>query len=240
MPSIDVGIVAHPKREAMAMDLADRVGAQCICWDAAHLGAERNHLRVWEWLANSDAEFGVVLEDDVIPCRAFRRNLTEAIKYAPTPILSLYLGRGRCAGHSPLYQQRIAQVITSDVSIITSPSLLSAQGYAMRPEMFARHEEVRGFAFHSGRKNIPIDEAISIWVTKHRLGPISYCRHSIVDHRDGPTVVEDHRDESAPRTGKTQLMAPDCDPSGKELPEIRKAWLVAAPDTDWTKGYVAL
>jgi hypothetical protein len=240
MPAVAIGVVAHPRRELMANELAAQVGAEVISWDTDRIGAERNHLRVWEWLADSSAEWGVVLEDDVIPCPGFHRNLTQATAHAPTPIISLYLGRGRCAGHSPLYQQWIAQVITRDVSFITSPSLLSAQGYAMRPEMFARHKEVCGFAFHSGRRNIPIDEAVSVWLTKHRLGYVSYCRHSVVDHRDGPTLVTDHRDRGAKRDGRTQLMAPDCDPSGAVFPEIRRAWLTAVPDTDWTKGWVAL
>ncbi len=243
LPSIAIGIVAHLKREAMATDLAHRVGAQVICWDRdkARIGAERNHLRVWEWLAGADSEWGVVLEDDVVPCRRFAKNLTEAITHAPTPIVSLYLGRGRCAGHDPLYQQWVARVITKDVSFITAPSLLSAQGYAMRTELFADHEKVRHEAFHPGRPNMPIDEAISVWAKKQRPGSnISYCRRSIVDHRDGQTLVMNHRDRGAKRNGRTQLMAPDCDPLGASLPEIRKAWLVAGTDEDWTRGSAAL
>jgi hypothetical protein len=239
--SVAIGVVAHPRREQMANRLASQVGAEVVSWDMGHIGAEKNHLKVWEWLAESGKEWGVVLEDDVIPCRGFHRNLGQAMRHAPTPIVSLYLGRGRCAGRDPLYQQQVAMAIVKDVSFLTAPFLLSAQGYLMRTELFAHYPQVRDAVSSAGHNYKPIDEAISDWaVTQHPGNNISYCRYSIVDHRDGPTVVEDHRDVSAPRTGFTQLMAPDCDPIGSTLPEVRKAWLVAGVDTDWTKGSTSL
>jgi hypothetical protein len=232
---IPIAVVAHPRRAKMAHELATAVGAEVICWDGSKVGATRNHLNAWSWLAGTGAEWGVVLEDDVVPCPDFHRNLTEAIVACPTSILSLYLGRGR----PPQYQQRVSRAITQDVSFLTAPFLMSCQGYAMRTELFAQHRSVYFYATR-GRK--PIDEAISRWATYHRAregDKFAYCRFSIVDHRDGPTLIQDHGDGRG-RNGLTELTAEDCDPSGALLPEVRKAWLSATSGTNWAKGSARL
>jgi GR25 family glycosyltransferase involved in LPS biosynthesis len=232
---IPIAIVAHPRRNRMANMLANQVGAEAIVWDVGEIGAASNHLQAWEYLAGTGAEWGVVLEDDVIPCRDFYRNLAKAIEVSPLPILSLYLGRGR----PPQWQQSVSRAITQDVSFITAPVLLSAQGYAMRTELLADHKRVGLFATRIRR---PIDEAISYWATKKRKregDKFAYCRFSLVDHWDGPTLIEDHGDGRG-RNGLTDLMAGDCDPSGSALPEIRKAWLMAGPSTDWSRGCTRL
>ena len=230
---IPIAIVAHPKRKEMAEELAETVGAEAIVWDIHQIGPADNHLQAWKWLSDTGAEFGCVLEDDVLPCEDFRRNLEEAIRASPLPILSLYLGRGR----PPQYAERRARAIAQDVSFITAQFLMSAQGYAMRTDLFAEHETVGVIARNRDQQ---IDQAIGTWASwKSFDHMVAYCRRSIVDHRDGPTLVEDHGDGRG-RNGLTELVRGDCDPSGAQLPEIRKAWLMAGLDTKWTRNSVAL
>lgn len=231
--SIPIAIVAHPQRKEMAEELADLIGAETICWDMTGIGAAENHLQAWKWLADSGAEFGCVLEDDIIPCEDFHRNLEEALNVSPLPILSLYLGRGR----PPQYQERVARVIAQDVSFITAQFLMSAQGYVMQTDLFCDREIVGRIARNRDQQ---IDQAISSWASWMSFDHmVAYCRHSIVDHRDGPTLVEDHGDGCG-RNGLTELVWGDCDPSGAQLPEIRKAWLMARYDTNWTSNSVPL
>lgn len=226
---VPICIVGHPRREAMANWLAGQVRADAVVWDVSKMGPARNHAQAWEWLAGSGHNWGIILEDDVIPCPGFHQNLNMALRYCPTPILSLYLGRGG----SPHWQPSISKVITKDNSFLTAPVLLSAQGYAVHRSILVRHAAFRRSAIHHAR---PVDEALSYWIsTRYRDLHFSYCRQSLVQHRDGPTLIADHGDGQG-RNGKTRLWTEDCDPKGKDLPEVRKAWLMAKRETDWSRG----
>lgn len=232
---IPVAIVAHPRREAMAHTLARQVQADAICWDVGKIGAEANHMQAWSWLAQSGQPWGVVLEDDVVVCEGFREQLEAALECAPSPIVSLYLGRGR----PPHWQESIARAAggsaLSPVSWLMAPALLSGQGYAMHTELFAKTRHVRWQILKMG---LPIDEAVTAWNRTHD-GPhakVAYTWPSLVDHRDGPTLV-DHYD--GPRNGLTALMAEDCDPSGAAMAEVRKAWQFGAHQ-NWDSSSIAL
>ncbi len=228
---IPICVVAHPRREIYATKLAYKVGAEAVAWDVTHIGCSRNHMAAWQWLADSSEDWAVILEDDVVPCHAFHQNLTDALKYAPTPIVSHYLPRGR----PPQYQQSIARVITQEVSYIRTPALLGTQGYAMRTELFLDYDRLPRFFGHPKLRR-GIDESISLWAADNGYR-IAATRRSLVDHLDGPSLVKDHGDGRGRGPGaKTELMMADCDPSGAQLPEIRRAWLMAGADTVWTLG----
>lgn len=240
---IPVAIVAHPKRSEMAAALAAQIPGAVLCWDNESQGAEANHMKAWRWLAeHTDSPWGVVLEDDVILCEDFLTQLPLALQHAPKPIVSLYLGRGR----PPHRQQAVSAAITAEATWILSPELLSAQGYAMRTELFAEHVTVGRWC---ERKGTPIDESITALINTRQSALYRWCCHlgnnhpevaytnpSLIDHVDGLTIVE-HWD--GPRNGKTALMADDCDPSGAELPEIRKAWRFGS-HTEWDSSLVRL
>lgn len=227
---IPIAVIAHPKREKLANKLAQQVNADTVCWDAGKIGASRNHIQAWQWFSSdTNADYGCIIEDDILPCAHFRQNLEKAVKNSPAPILSLYLGRDR----PPHRQQDIARVIAAPVSYYTDTDLLSCQGYVIRADLFEMWEQIQ-----SRVHLLPIDEAISHWAKTMGV-PIAYTRFSLVDHRDGPTLIADHGDGEG-RNGKTSVWTPDCDPSGKDLPAVRKAWLVATTTTDWTQGVMEL
>lgn len=229
--TIHIAIVTHPARRKWAHQLSKQTGGRIVL-DSLYLGAKANHLQAWQYLAGLPSEqtdWGVVIEDDVTLCEDFADNLASAIEHAPGPVLSLYLGRGR----PPRYQERIASAITQQVSFITADVLFSAQGYALPLSWFNVKviEQIADI-------DLPIDEAITHWV-RSWCGKVAYPRYSLVDHRDGPTLIDDHGD-GQPRNGTTALCVENCDPSGARLPEIRKAWLMAGHNTPWDLGSIPL
>jgi len=226
-------IVAHPARKVHAEWLALNVGAEAIVWDSESRGAAHNHTAAWRWLADSGAPFGTILEDDVLPGPRFKKHLQDAMKHSPTPFLSLYLGRGR----PPHWQQAICRVIANQVSFYGAPLLLSAQGYTLPREVLKGWSQVLTYT----GMGLTIEQAISAWVNRRYNGQStwSYPRYSLIDHLDGPTLIPDHGDGQS-RNGKTATWMPGCGEEGKDLKEVRKAWLMAGVNVDWMLGSVGI
>jgi len=170
-----IGIVGHTSRHQQVLNLAGTIGAEHVSIDDGTLGCNRNHLKVWTHLAeHSTSEWATVLEDDAIPCDNFRDQLDQALAVAPTPIVSLYLGRQRPYG----YQDRIAAAINTDACWLLAPRLLHAVAVAIRTNLLAD-------MLTTLPTNIPIDRAISAWAPH----TVAYTNPSLVDHRDGTPVA---------------------------------------------------
>lgn len=190
---ITLGIVAHQARRVDATHLADTVNAAVVAVDNGTLGCDNNHKNVYRQLMGCGTEWVCVLEDDVIPVINFTGQLTKIAATAPTPIVSLYLGRQR----PPQYQIRISDAIAkahaNDACYITADRLFSAQGVLIHthliPDMLTK------------LRWLPIDEGISRWAQRagHR---IAYTVPSIIEHRDGPTLIR-HRDGKPRPPGRT-------------------------------------
>ena len=191
-----LGVVAHTSRCAQALLLQDRADAARLFIDDGTLGCERNHHRVWEWLAGETTEWAVVLEDDAIITDSFRQQLDMVLTAAPTPIVSLYRGHNvnnRAFETNGLLATGRAD--TENAHWVTAPHLLHAVGVAIRTEL------VPDMLTHIGPlpDKFPIDERISHWA-KTVKQQISYCHPSIVDHADGATaILTHHRRDKLPR-----------------------------------------
>ena len=199
-----IGIVAHQSRTTQAKSLAKQVKADFISIDTGLLGCDDNHTTVQSHLWALKDEWSVILEDDAQPVQDFPDQLTQALTVAPTPIVSLYLGRRR----PPHFQHRIAAATQKadrdDSHWIIGSHLLHAVGYAIKTELL---ESLLNFD-----SDLPIDQHITRWAQTQHGHPISYTWPSLVDHEDGPTLV-DHPDGSPRRPG-------------------RKAWLTGTR-TEW-------
>lgn len=181
--TFSIGIVGHATRSKHAESLAKRVGG-FVVMDNGELGCDLNHLNVLERLNAAPTEWVVVLEDDAVPVRGFKRHLKTMLPFAPSGIVSLYLGRQR----PPQYQEGIAAAVTeaneTDASWIVATRMLHGVGYAIRASL------VDSLLKFDSR--LPIDEHISAWAQLH--GHLtSYTWPSLVDHADMPTIVA-HRD----------------------------------------------
>lgn len=198
---VPVVIVAHPNRASRLDELSHQTNAEAVAMDDRNYGCEVNHLRAWEWLAGGNCPWSVVIEDDAVPVERFRYQLHAALKVAPTPIVSLYLGRTR----PPHWQSSVAQAVgrtkLQDACFLTAPALLHGVGYAIRTSLLrSLLKEVPDIA-----RTYPIDEAITIWAQNNHHA-ISYTWPSLVDHRDEPSLIN-HKDGQPRRTGRTAWCA---------------------------------
>lgn len=206
---ISIGVVAHYSRHERATRLADIVGAEVVTVDQGTVGAGANHEICYDWLASSRSAWTVVLEDDAMPVRGFTAQLEQVLRVAPTPLVSLYLGRGR----PPHWQVSIARVIAGDANFLLGSELLHHVAVAIRtpmiPEMLAFIRADPDYA--AGR--LPIDEAIGRWARQAAKVPVSYAHPSIVNHDpDLPTVIKRHLSQHKSEDGK------------RGRTHIRKAW----------------
>lgn len=207
-----LAVVAHPSRSTLANALGIKIDADAMCWDTTDIGGEENHLAAWQYLSDCDTKWGVVLEDDVYVTKGFRDQLSQVLRNAPSPVVSLYLGRGYPAD----WQDRIAAKITADVCWMTAESLLSPQGYAIAttllPDMLATVAPLT--------EEMPIEEAVSWWC-QERGYLVAHCRPSIVNHRDETPLRPKHHD--ADRTAWLFDWRDKWDESTTHLTSLRSA-----------------
>lgn len=171
----------------------EQAGAAYLSMDSGQLGCKANHLRCWRYLARKASDFSLVLEDDAVLTSGFTDQLHSALDNAPTPVVSLYLGRQR----PRQFQDRIAaatqQAEVQDASWIIGNHLLHAVAVAIRTDLLP--------SLLGRVTDLPIDHHISVWARQHRH-QISYSWPSLVDHQDGPTLVN-HPDGSPRTPGRT-------------------------------------
>lgn len=222
---LTIAIVAHQHRRRMAEELAATVGAELVVWDSGD-GARETHERAWREVGESvdstdDSHWGMVIEDDARPIGEFRRCMTEALNWAPSSVVSAYLGRGRPAQ----WQHSIAKVMANpDADWLVTRHVLSGVGLAVRadriPDLIEYTQPSRTHQHPAAIKHRweePMDEAMSHWV-EHRGLPVAYTHPSLLDHDpDLPSLIGLHR----PRTH--QVRVPEI--LGAHLdPDHRKAW----------------
>ena len=202
-----IGIVAHTKRAKAAHKLRETVHAAYTTIDSGTLGCRGNHLKAWTWLREHNHNgYSVVIEDDAVPVADFNKHLDEVLALAPTPVVSLYLGKLR----PPQYQAWIkyaterADLAEPPASWIISPDLFHAVGVCIRHDLVADMlDSIKDLTSIGGDMMptpAPIDQAISWWA-KEREHQISYCFPSILDHADGETV-EQHADGQPREPGR--------------------------------------
>ena len=214
---VPVAIIAHDKRQQMATRLCNTVGAEAIVWDNHNQGCEATHAKAWGYLQHATEPWVVFLEDDAVPVDFFREQLAQVLAAATTPIVSLYLGRGR----PDQWQLPISSVIGTEACFIRSDTLLSTVGYAVQTPLLRQMcSEVLRLVY---MRQIELPEAMTRWAQHHGYR-ISYSRPSIVDHLDIKPVID-----TADRY------------DGQERTELRKAWLFDwRPSGTWNSSWVEL
>lgn len=189
-----LGVVGHSARLDMVDHMLEMVRADVVSVDDGTFGCEGNHRRVWGRLAaeHPRSSWSVVLEDDAQPVDNFDAQIEAALRTAPTPIVSLYLGRVR-----PVKcQTDIAAAVARDYDAhwFVSNRLMHAVGVAIRTPLV---DDMLSWTSRPPVIGRPIDEAVSRWATARRL-QIAYTWPSLVEHADTPTVIARHQD-GAPR-----------------------------------------
>lgn len=207
--TISIGVVADARRGDMGQRLAEQVNADYLSVDGMQRGCTWNHCQVWRAHANSfggPADWNVVLEDDAVPVDGFREQLADALRFAPAPIVSLYLGRGYIEDSrtGPLLAR--ADLLGANW-IVSQGRILHAVALAVRGDLLGTLVD----NLPSG--NQPIDRSLSLWARRqgHR---VAYAWPCLVDHDDGKSLVTRYRraERRAWRTGTrddwcTKMMA---------------------------------
>lgn len=198
---ISYAIVAHTNRHTQAANLSHQLGNASIAWDDGQLGEGLNHDRAWRIAATqSKANYGVVLEDDAILTENFLQQAALALAEAPAPIVSFYTGTSR----PPQYQARIKVALAQNPTWILADQLLHHVAVAIRTEL------IPDMLNHVAGREGPADYRIGEWA-QTRGHHITYTAPSLVDHADGPTLINHFDGE--PRT------------------EQRVAWVVGERDS---------
>lgn len=210
--SHNIGVVAHLERADQAHQLMEDLPAAYLTMDNGSLGCEINHRKAWTYLASKDAEWGVVLEDDALPVPNFREQAEQALAVAPSPIVSLYLGRHRPPHWMPAAHAATDKASAEDACFITCTHLLHAVAVAIKTEY------IQAMLDHTHTSVRPWDYAVAAWALSEGI-PVSYTHPSLVEHQDGPTVVKH--------------------PDGKSRTPGRVAWKVGTRD-QWTGTTVTM
>lgn len=185
-----IGIVAHIDRSDHARALAESVNADYVNVDDGTLGCNGNHKHVWARLAkDASSDWLIVLEDDAVPVDDFLAQAEAALRQAPTPVVSFYLGRHHIATLDIEHdkQQAIVKAVAGDAHWITGRDLHHAVAIAVR----SAYAQSMLHHVNSLPDFFPIDEAIGHWARNNGID-ISYTWPSLVDHADMPTLFRHH------------------------------------------------
>ena len=185
MDSYHLGVVAHVDR-VKQLDPLRALDPEIVNVDDGTLGATGNHLAVYQALQKRTGldEWLVILEDDAVPVEGFTDQLAMALAVAPTPLVSLYLGTGYPAQYQRLFMEAVNN--HPDACWFLHPQLRNAVGYAVHGSI-ARAVGV-GYAQQAAKRFSP-EDCISWWSLRNREN-VAYCHPCLVDHEDGPTVMD--------------------------------------------------
>lgn len=207
MNTIKIGVVADMRRRAQAEELADKVDATVLSFDDGIMGCTKNHIKTWTNLVQHGADWLVVLEDDAVPVDGFREQLDMALAAAPADIVGLYLGTGWPRAWQRFIKKALADARQSDANWIVSSHLLHAVGTAIKVDL--ANDMLRAVAWMSEeQRRWPFDEQITHWARYMRGHRIAYTVPSLVDHRDGESLV--YHPDGDGRNGKRVAWEVGC------------------------------
>ena len=168
--------VGHPKRREQAEQLAISLDAT-LHMDWRSEGHHSNHWRAWN-MKPVFSDWGIVLEDDAVPCRSFDKHVRDELKgLPPDMIVSFYSGTSFPTQAQPKYRR--AQ--TTGEPLITN-NVYHAVGLAI-----PRHLIDDMLAFTETRKG-PWDEMVGLWAKANKIR-VKYTQPSHVDHDDSDSVI---------------------------------------------------
>jgi hypothetical protein len=193
----EIAVVGHTSRLAMIETLAAAVEPAFITIDDGTLGCTKNHRCAWEALQRNDRGWVVVLEDDAVPAAGFRDQLDQALAVAPSPVVSLYLGRSR--PRRP--QAAIAELVRNgcDACWIVADEGFHAVGIALRGDCI-------GAMLHAAPMFLPIDKATGMAARRLRVS-VAYTWPSLIDHADTEPAITAHPDGQPREPGRAAWRA---------------------------------
>jgi hypothetical protein len=170
-------VMAHPKREARAVALAEQLGAG-IVWDRGR-GLWDTARRAW---LEQDGEWHTVIQDDAIPSEAFRENMDRILEHCYPHPVSWYFGTGKPPTSTPT-EPLTVRAEQQGCSWIESGGPWWAVAVSVHSSL------VEEMVAHCDTSKLKADDAR---YTAHfrRLGlTCLYTWPSLVDHADLPSIA---------------------------------------------------
>lgn len=180
---LSVKIMAHPKREHLVPELTTRLGltADDVIWDRCNDRWDTGR-RAWEAI-DQGAQWGMVVQDDALPCADLIAGMEQALERVPENVLvSPYIGTRRpVAGR---IDRVVRDALAAEAAFIEMPSL--CWGVAIVAPTNIIDEmlpwcDVQSYPNYDrriGRFAIDV-KRMSTWCTFP----------SLVDHRDIPSLI---------------------------------------------------
>jgi hypothetical protein len=169
-------VMAHPKREARAVALAEQLGAG-IVWDRGR-GLWDTARRAW---LEQDGEWHTVIQDDAIPSEGFAENIDRILVHAYPHPVSWYYGTLR--PKADFTEPTAAQADREGASWIEAPGPWWAVAVSVHSSL------VEEMVDQCDKSRLKADDAR---YTAHfrRLGlTCLYTWPSLIDHADLPSIA---------------------------------------------------
>lgn len=194
-----IGVVGHVSRRDRFAALCADVDADCFNLDDGSLGCAGNHRRVWNHVGRlvGPADWGLVLEDDAVPCNNFRLQAQAALRRVPERIdvVSFYLGRERPAPWQDRIYTATSVARRDDLCWILSDAVIHGVALAIRGLFIPK------MLMCTAPSKRPMDESMTQWC--RRFGhDVAFTWPSLVDHADVPTVINHHDDHEERESGR--------------------------------------
>lgn len=188
---LSASVMAHPSREAEVGQLLAALDRPVpVHWDPDGAPSGSGD-RVWKvaraaWhLADPEADWHALIQDDAVPCADLLAGLERALAYVPPDaVVSPYLGTGR---NVPIRWEALARAAdTAGATWARSLKLMWGVCIVLPvkliPEMVA---------YADRRAGVPDDMRVAGWAEKTRR-EVWYTWPSLVDHRTVPSLTK-HR-----------------------------------------------
>lgn len=179
--NVSCAVMAHPRREALAVKLALALGdGTSVVWDRQNDEWDTGR-RAWETYSHS-ATHHLVVQDDAIVCEDLVAGLGKALEHVPAEAaVSLYTGTLRPDGRR--VSEAVYRAERTDAAWIVMPDIKWGVALcvptAMVPNMIDRAEASKGRVYDSKLAGYFRSVGWSVWCTYP----------SLVDHRDEPGIV---------------------------------------------------
>lgn len=186
---LSASIMAHPDRADRVRELMaalDRPVA--IHWDGEG-PPSGNGDRVWRtargaWeLADPDADWHVLIQDDAVPCEDFLAGLERALAFVPPDaVVSPYLGTGR---NVPIRWEAMAGAAsTADARWVRSQKLMWGVSIVLPVKLIPDMIQ-----YANTRAGVPDDMRVAGWAER-RGHEVWYTWPSLVDHLPVPSLTK--------------------------------------------------
>ena len=182
MLNISYVVVGDHRRLDRATSLANDLCASLALDKDGRWGPGVNHMRAWILGNTTKCDWICVLEDDAVLCTEFLKHAEEALRNAPSPLVSFYLGTNYPSNKAARAEAEVSAAVEAERDWITLPSLNHGVCIALR------QEHVNSMIEYATKSKRPIDEAINEWSQMRRI-KTSYPTYSLVDHLDEDILI---------------------------------------------------